>query len=154
MGTVQYIKDLLETFKEGKIPFPLNQYASFDSYNILEIKNHDKVYNCNIIQADLLDLNKRKLRIKLYEGFSANSELPCCIIIDTHTIYLNNQWDQDVYELSKDALFNLSVEYDIPFSVQDLFDIQEKYSEVISNSAKFNNFLIYYTNGEEKYYGY
>lgn len=153
MGINQYFNDMLQCYIDNEIPYPLSAHATFDMDKFLEIKGHDEVDLCIIFQVKRLEQLSKTLLIKFYDSFNSDGQQKYFITISEEKIVLHDNYGEDSYLLSKDSLFNFNIEHHIPFNIQDLEQIQTKFIE-LCNTSVYTKFVILYTYGEEKYYGY
>lgn len=152
MGTVDYILDLLHSFRTDILQGKLSTSAIFHDRETIT-HSPPKVYRDICIAKSSRRITRNKyLEIYFYENYNTEVENGYYIKINEKNVnLLTNKGSTEI--LSSDEMFNISIMYDIPFTYDDLKLIQRNFKKVVKK-RNITQIVILYTKGEEKQYGY
>lgn len=151
MGTKQFLLDLVQSYIDNKIPKPLVKYASFDKGVDTISIGIDNYYTSKASYK----LGEETLNIGFFNGYLASDKENYYISMTKKDILIIDD-DEGTFIVdcnNSDMIFNISLKYNFPLTLQDLIEIHNKFVELI-DTQEITKLEIFYTAEEEKKYGY
>lgn len=153
-GMHEYLRDLFRSLKNKEVMGKLRKSGNYLDSHKLCIENEE----FNLISTEHNRLPK-KLKIYFSEYNTKTNEFESLehmmIIHKNGEIHFQEAEYSATYLLidSKEALFNLAIQYEIYYSYEDLHFLKRLFKRLVKK-RNVSEVSLYYAKGEEKLYGY